>query len=81
MVLEQLKEIENKTRTHKNNLENVTMSGKENLKRMRSEIEKNIATYHVRKGDTIASISNRSGVGMDELIDLNIFLDKPLERR
>jgi len=57
------------------------LSGKENLKRMRLEIEKNIKTYHVRKGDTIASISNRAGVGMDQLIDLNIFLGRSLERR
>lgn len=57
------------------------LSGKENMQRLRSDIEKNVTIYLVQKNDTIASIADRSGIGMKELLDLNAFLDKPLVQK
>lgn len=51
------------------------------MKRLREEIEKNVTTYRIRKGDTIASISDHFGIHTEELLDLNAFLDKSLVRK
>ncbi len=51
------------------------------MKRLKLEIAQNTTPYNVRKGDTIASIANTSGISIDELVDLNTFLEKSLTRR
>jgi LysM repeat protein len=59
----------------------LVLSGKDNMNQLKEEIKKNISIYRVQNGDTIAAIAARSGISIDELVNLNAFLDKPLIHR
>jgi LysM repeat protein len=49
----------------------ITVPAEEVADRYRSSYRVQVASYHVRRGDTLASVARRSGVSVQELAKLN----------